>query len=194
MSGALKTMFVFSLRQDPCRNRSYAAGGARYLHADLMLLTHAGCAFKDPHGCFGISGPGAPRRLHGAEGRGMKSGKPHLGGGLSFQPHRLHRVDDLFSFALLHCAGTASAGQLLLFLLRELGAAASVIRDLQGGKLTCTARPDGSGARSGRLQLPGCERTAPSHGRGMHESGGCNGSRLPAVPDTCRCPRPWRSE
>ena len=83
MSGALKTMFVFSLRQDPCRNRSYAAGGARYLHADLMLLTHAGCAFKDPHGCFGISGPGAPRRLYGAE-QGNEIRKTSFGRGTVF--------------------------------------------------------------------------------------------------------------
>ena len=63
VSGALKTDAVFSLRQDPCKGRSYAAGGARYLHADLMLLTHAGCAFKDPRGRFGISNtlPGAVR-------------------------------------------------------------------------------------------------------------------------------------
>ena len=47
----------FFLRQDPCTSRSYAAGGARYLKPDLMLLTHAGCAFKDPRGRFGISDP-----------------------------------------------------------------------------------------------------------------------------------------
>ena len=45
------------------QSRSYAAGGTRYLQADLMLLTHAGCAFKDPRGRFGISNtlPGAVR-------------------------------------------------------------------------------------------------------------------------------------
>ena len=45
------------------QSRSYAAGGARYLQADLMLLTHAGCAFKGPRGRFGISNtlPGAVR-------------------------------------------------------------------------------------------------------------------------------------
>ena len=57
VSGALKTDAVFSLGQDPCKGRSYAAGGARYLHADLMLLTHAGCALKGPRGRFGISSP-----------------------------------------------------------------------------------------------------------------------------------------
>ena len=57
VSGALKTDAVFSLGQDPCKGRSYAAGGARYLYADLMLLTHAGCALKGPRGRFGISSP-----------------------------------------------------------------------------------------------------------------------------------------
>ena len=57
VSGALKTDAVFSLRQDPCKGRYYAAGGARYLHAELMLLTHAWCAFKGPRGRFGISSP-----------------------------------------------------------------------------------------------------------------------------------------
>jgi len=54
VDGALKTQ-LFLLRQDACFHRSYAAGGTRYLQADLMLLTHAGCAFKDPRGRFGIS-------------------------------------------------------------------------------------------------------------------------------------------
>ena len=45
------------------QGRSYAAGGTRYLLPDLMLLTHTGCAFKDPRGRFGISNtlPGAVR-------------------------------------------------------------------------------------------------------------------------------------
>ena len=59
--------------------------------------------------------------------------------------------------------------------------------------LTCTGRPDGSGARNDRLQPARCVRTEPLHARGMHGSGGCNGSRLPAVPDTSRHPQPWRS-
>ena len=54
VDGALKTQ-LFLLRQDACFHRSYAAGGTRYPQADLMLLTHAGCAFKDPRGRFGIS-------------------------------------------------------------------------------------------------------------------------------------------
>ena len=60
VSGALKTdSFLTAARS--LQGRSYAAGGARYLHADLMLLTHAGCAFKDPRGRFGISYPIAVR-------------------------------------------------------------------------------------------------------------------------------------
>lgn len=62
VSGALKTdSFLTAARS--LQGRSYAAGGARYLLPDLMLLTHAGCAFKDPRGRFGISNtlPGAVR-------------------------------------------------------------------------------------------------------------------------------------
>ena len=65
------------------QDRSYAAGGTRYPQADLMLLTHARCAFKDPHGCFGISGPGAPRRLYGAE-QGNEIRKTSFGRGTVF--------------------------------------------------------------------------------------------------------------
>ena len=62
MSGALKTGSVFDCGKIPA-SRSYAAGGARYLRTDLMLLTHAKYAFKDPRGRFGISNtlPGAVR-------------------------------------------------------------------------------------------------------------------------------------
>lgn len=62
VSGALKTgLFLTAARS--LLGRSYAAGGTRYLLPDLMLLTHAGCAFKDPRGRFGISNtlPGAVR-------------------------------------------------------------------------------------------------------------------------------------
>ena len=58
MSGALKTGSVFDCGKIPA-SRSYAAGGARYLRTDLMLLTHAKYAFKDPRGRFGISDPAA---------------------------------------------------------------------------------------------------------------------------------------
>lgn len=59
VSGALKTdSFLTAARS--LQGRSYAAGGARYLLPDLMLLTHAGCAFKDPRGRFGISDSARP--------------------------------------------------------------------------------------------------------------------------------------
>lgn len=54
--GAKNDIRFFSAARS-LQSRSYAAGGARYLQADLMLLTHAGCAFKDPRGRFGISYP-----------------------------------------------------------------------------------------------------------------------------------------
>ena len=59
MSGALKTESVFDCGKIPA-SRSYAAGGARYLRTDLMLLTHAKYAFKDPRGRFGISDSARP--------------------------------------------------------------------------------------------------------------------------------------
>ena len=67
MSGALKTGSVFDCGKIPA-SRSYAAGGARYLRTDLMLLTHAKYAFKDPRGRFGISGSARPD----AFGRGQR--------------------------------------------------------------------------------------------------------------------------
>ena len=60
VNGALKRSSFFTAARS-LQSRSYAAGGARYLQADLMLLTHAGCAFKDPRGRFGISYPIAVR-------------------------------------------------------------------------------------------------------------------------------------
>ena len=67
-----KTISVLSAAR--ClQSRSYAAGGARYLQADLMLLTHAGCAFKDPRGRFGISYPAAVLRTEQNTAREVKS-------------------------------------------------------------------------------------------------------------------------
>ena len=77
VSGALKRS-SFLLRQDPCKSRSYAAGGARYLQADLMLLTHAGCAFKDPRGRFGISYPAAVLRTEQSTAREVKSDRTRM--------------------------------------------------------------------------------------------------------------------
>ena len=64
------------------------------------------------------------------------------------------------SFALLRCAVTASAEQPLLSFVGA-GCRRGCGPVDAGEMLTCTDRPDGSGARSGRLQLPGCVRTAP---------------------------------
>ena len=66
MSGALKTDLVFGCSKIPAK-QVYAAGGARYLRADLMLLTHAKYAFKDPRGRFGISGSARPDAFGGGQ-------------------------------------------------------------------------------------------------------------------------------
>ena len=72
VSGALKTdSFLTAARF--LQGRSYAAGEARYLLPDLMLLTHAGCAFKDPRGRFGISYPAAVLRTEQSTAREVKS-------------------------------------------------------------------------------------------------------------------------
>ena len=72
-----------------------------------------------------------------------------------------HGKGKFHSSAPLHCAVTADAG-LPLFTRERAGAAGSFgVSAAALKQLTCTARPDGSGARSGRLQPPGCERTAP---------------------------------
>ena len=77
VDGALKKQ-LFLLRQDACFHRSYAAGGTRYLQADLMLLTHAGCAFKDPRGRFGISYPVAVLRTEQSTAREVKSDRTRM--------------------------------------------------------------------------------------------------------------------
>lgn len=77
VDGALKTQ-LFLPRQDACFHRSYAAGGTRYLQADLMLLTHAGCAFKDPRGRFGISYPAAVLRTEQSTAREVKSDRTRM--------------------------------------------------------------------------------------------------------------------
>ena len=59
VNGALKRSSFFTAARS-LQSRSYAAGGARYLRADLMLLTHAKYAFKDPRGRFGISDSARP--------------------------------------------------------------------------------------------------------------------------------------
>lgn len=77
MSGALKTGSVFDCGKIPA-SRSYAAGGARYLRTDLMLLTHAKYAFKDPRGRFGISYPAAVLRTEQNTAREVKSDRTRM--------------------------------------------------------------------------------------------------------------------
>ena len=71
VSGALKTdSFLTAARS--LQGRSYAAGGTRYLLPDLMLLTHAGCAFKDSRALWYFKHP-ARRGSRATTGEGMKS-------------------------------------------------------------------------------------------------------------------------
>ena len=107
VSGALKTdSFLTAARS--LQSRSYAAGGARYLQADLMLLTHAKYAFKDPRGRFGISDSARPdasgnrQRVEislGTKLWSLRRRKPRLCSGRGR------------SFVLLRCAVIASTEQ-----------------------------------------------------------------------------------
>ena len=104
-----KTKLVFTAARS-LQSRSYAAGGARYLQADLMLLTHAGCAFKDPRGRFGISNTRLPadqcRKERGNEIRvSLAKAEALYVLLLGISALTCH------SFALLRCAVTASAEQ-----------------------------------------------------------------------------------
>ena len=47
-------------------------------NADLILLTHAGCAFKDPRGRFGISYPAAVLHTEQSTAREVKSVRTHV--------------------------------------------------------------------------------------------------------------------
>ena len=60
----------FSLRQDPCKAGLMQQAEQGICNADLILLTHAGCAFKDPRGRFGISAPG----LRSARNKAQRQG------------------------------------------------------------------------------------------------------------------------
>ena len=77
VNGALKRSSFFTAARS-LQSRSYAAGGVRYLQADLMLLTHAGCAFKDPRGRFGISYPAAVLRTEQSTAREVKSDRTRM--------------------------------------------------------------------------------------------------------------------
>ena len=104
-----KNTIVFTAARS-LQHRSYAADGARYLQADLMLLTHAECAFKGPRGRFGISFPPRSCSRAGAgrayEIKTLRCGKAVRSLYVCFSAF-LCRC--LSSFALLHCAVTASA-------------------------------------------------------------------------------------
>ncbi len=74
--GAKRSSFL--LRQDPCKAGLMQQAEQRYLQADLMLLTHAGCAFKDPRGRFGISYPAAVLRTEQSTAREVKSDRTRM--------------------------------------------------------------------------------------------------------------------
>ena len=130
-----KTMFVFTAAR--ClQSRSYAAGGARYLQADLMLLTHAGCAFKDPRGRFGISYPAAVLRTEQSTAGDVKSDGtrmayavrlyiPCMGGCISPLHTAALRSNRRYgAAALLHCGAkvpqmSASRAQEISYLYRS---------------------------------------------------------------------------
>ena len=122
-----KNIFCFSLGQDPCKNRSYAAGGARYLHADLMLLTHAKYAHKGPRGRFGISYPIAMLCTEQIMAPGSEIGFDRFCQAFcrTFS-HFLQRECICHRSTPLHCAVTAGAG-LLPFTPEKAGAAGTSI-------------------------------------------------------------------
>ena len=114
-------------------------------NADLILLTHAGCAFKDPRGRFGISYPAAVLYTEQSTAREVKSVRTRVADAVL---QHITCMDAFLRFVPLHCAVTAGTGQ-----------PPSCIVGLRCRKylhpklrrmLTCTGRPDGSGARSGR--------------------------------------------
>ena len=140
-----KTKLVFTAAR--ClQRRSYAAGGARYLQADLMLLTHAGCAFKDPRGRFGISYPTAVLRTERSTAREVKSDETRMAHAVL--QYTAYTGDAFLRFVPLHCAVTAGTGQPPSCIV-GLRCRKGCIRGAEQ-LLTCTGRPDGSGARSGR--------------------------------------------
>ena len=70
VNGALKTMFVFHCGKIPAKAGLMQQAEQGICNADLILLTHAGCAFKDPRGRFGISAPG----LRSARNKAQRQG------------------------------------------------------------------------------------------------------------------------
>ena len=174
----------FLQRQVLCRRRNKVSASRPYA-PDTREMCFQGPSrvlwyFNEPHSA--LSRTGQSREMKSIVAR-LRRTVRFVRKSRSVSPWTLH------SFALLRYAVIASTEQLPF----GLGAAAENVRVESEGKITCTARPDESDARNGRLQPAGCARTGSLHARGMHESDGCNGSRLPAEPDTSRCPQPWRS-
>ena len=95
-----------------------------------MLLTHAGCAFKDPRGRFGISYPIAVRytEQHTAPGSEIRVDR-FAGLGPDVQLFSAGQ-DIIHRFAPLHCAVTAGAG-LPPFTPEKAGAAIKSSRYMQ---------------------------------------------------------------
>ena len=77
VSGALKRS-SFLLRQDACKAGLMQQAEQGICKADLMLLTHAGCAFKDPRGRFGISYPATVLCTEQRTAREVKSDRTRM--------------------------------------------------------------------------------------------------------------------
>ena len=103
VSGALKLMQFFTETRS-LQSRSYAADGARYLHADLMLLTHAGVLSGALAGAWYLK---PPAQKAGNEIRFFDRS-------VRYRAKRsacsVHGKGKFHSSAPLHCAVTADAG------------------------------------------------------------------------------------
>ena len=88
VSGALKRS-SFLLRQDPCKSRSYAAGGARYLQRRPYTPDTRGVCFQGPSRAlwYLISRCGAS---HGTKHRPGSEISQNACGGCCTSAHRLH--------------------------------------------------------------------------------------------------------
>ena len=88
VSGALKRS-SFLLRQDPCKSRSYAAGGARYLQSRPYTPDTRGVCFQGPSRAlwYLISRCGAS---HGTKHRPGSEISQNACGGCCTSAHHLH--------------------------------------------------------------------------------------------------------
>ena len=78
VNGALKTIFVFYCGKIPAKAGLMQQAEQGICKTDLILLTHAGCAFKDPRGRFGISYPAAVLRTEQSTAREVKSDRTRM--------------------------------------------------------------------------------------------------------------------